>query len=50
MDSIDGHQDEMIQDIKSDVNSVFKCNIDVSVIINVIEKYENKRKNRPVVL
>ena len=49
-DSIDGHQDEMIQDIKSDVNSVFKCNIDVSVIINVIEKYENKRNNRPVVL
>ena len=49
-DSIDGHQDEMIQDIKSDVDSVFKCNIDVSVIINVIEKYENKRKNRPVVL
>ena len=49
-DSIDGHLDEMIQDIKSDVDSVFKCNIDVSVIINVIEKYENKRKNRPVVL
>ena len=48
-DSIDGHQDEMIQDIKSDVDSVFKCNIDVSVIINVIEKYENKSKNRPVV-
>ena len=49
-DSIDGHLDEMIQDIKSDVDSVFKCNIDVSVIINVIEKYENKRKNRPAVL
>ena len=31
-DSIDGHLDEMIQDIKSDVDSVFKCNIDVSVI------------------
>ena len=49
-DSIDGHLDEMIQDIKSDVDSVFKCNIDVSVIINVINEYEDKRKNRPVVL
>ena len=49
-DSIDGHLDEMIQDIKSDVDSVFKCNIDVSVIKNVITEYENKRKNRPVVL
>ena len=49
-DSIDGHLDEMIQDIKSDVDSVFKCNIDVSVIKNVITEYENKRKNRPAVL
>lgn len=49
-DSIDGHQDEMIQDIKSDVDSVFKCNIDVSVIKNVITEYEDKRKNRPAVL
>lgn len=48
-DSIDGHLDEMIQDIKSDVDSVFKCNIDVSVIINVIDEYEDKRKNSPVV-
>ena len=48
-DSIDGHQDEMIQDIKSDVDSVFKCNIDVSVIKNVITEYEDKRKNSPVV-
>ena len=49
-DSIDGHLDEMIQDIKSDVDSVFKCNIDVSVIKNVITEYEDKRKNRPAVL
>lgn len=49
-DSIDGHLDEMIQDIKSDVDSVFKCNIDVSVIKNVITGYEDKRKNRPAVL
>ena len=48
-DSIDGHLDEMIQDIKSDVDSVFKCNIDVSVIKNVITEYEDKRKNSPVV-
>ena len=48
-DSIDGDQDEMIQDIKSDVDSVFKCNIDVSVIKNVITEYEDKRKNSPVV-
>ena len=48
-DSIDGHQDEMIQDIKSDADSVFKCNIDVSVIKNVITEYEDKRKNSPVV-
>ena len=48
-DSIDGHQDEMIQDIKSDVDSVVKCNIDVSVIKNVITEYEDKRKNSPVV-
>ena len=48
-DSIDGHQEEMIQDIKSDVDSVFKCNIDVSVIKNVITEYEDKRKNSPVV-
>ena len=48
-DSIDGHLDEMIQDIKSDVDSAFKCNIDVSVIINVIDEYEDKRKNSPVV-
>lgn len=48
-DSINGHQDEMIQDIKSDVDSAFKCNIDVSVIINVIDEYEDKRKNNPVV-
>ena len=47
--SIDGHLDEMIQDIKSDVDSVFKCNIDVSVIKNVITEYEDKRKNSPVV-
>ena len=31
-DSIDGHMDEILQDIKSDVDSAFKCNIDVSVI------------------
>ena len=49
-DSIDGHLDEMIQDIKSDVDSVFKCNIDVRVIKNVITEYEDKRKNRPAVL
>ena len=49
-DSIDGHLDEMIQDIKSDVDSVFTCNIDVSVIKNVITEYEDKRKNRPAVL
>lgn len=49
-DSIDGHLDEMIQDIKSDVDSVFKYNIDVSVIKNVITEYEDKRKNRPAVL
>ena len=49
-DSIYGHLDEMIQDIKSDVDSVFKCNIDVSVIKNVITEYEDKRKNRPAVL
>ena len=49
-DSIDGHLDEMIQDIKSDVDSVFKCNIDVSVIKNVITEYEDKRKNRPAAL
>ena len=49
-DSIDGHLDEMIQDIKSDVDSVFKCNIDVSIIKNVITEYEDKRKNRPSVL
>ena len=49
-DSIDGHLDEMIQDIKSDFDSVFKCNIDVSVIKNVITEYEDKRKNRPAVL
>lgn len=29
---------------------LFKCNIDVSVIINVIDEYEDKRKNRPAVL
>ena len=49
-DSIDGHLDEMIQDIKSDVDSVFKCNIGVRVIKNVITEYEDKRKNRPAVL
>ena len=49
-DSIDGHMDEILQDIKSDVDSAFKCNIDVSVIKNVITEYENKRKNRPAVL
>ena len=27
----------------------FKCNIDVSVIKNVITEYEDKRKNSPVV-
>ena len=48
-DSIDGHMDEILQDIKSDVDSAFKCNIDVSVIINVIDEYEDKRKNSPVV-
>ena len=48
-DSLDGHMDEILQDIKSDVDSAFKCNIDVSVIINVIDEYEDKRKNSPVV-
>lgn len=48
-DSIDGQMDEILQDIKSDVDSAFKCNIDVSVIINVIDEYEDKRKNSPVV-
>lgn len=48
-DTIDGYLDEIIKDIKSDVDSAFKCNIDASVIINVIDKYEDKRKNSPIV-
>ena len=48
-DNLEGHLDEVLRDIKSDVNSVFKSDIDASVIKNVIIEYEDKRKNNTVV-
>ena len=41
-DSIDGHLDEIVNDIKEDLDNVFTCDIEKTTIIKIIQNGEEK--------
>ena len=41
-DSIDGHLDEMVKDIKGDLDNIFNCDIDKTTIIKIIQNGKEK--------
>ena len=41
-DSIDGHLDEIVNDIKEDLDNIFNCDIDKTTIIKIIQNGKEK--------
>ena len=41
-DSIDGHLDEIVNDIKEDLDNIFTCDIEKTTIIKIIQNGEEK--------
>ena len=41
-DSIDGHLDEIVNDIKDDLDNIFTCDIEKTTIIKIIQNGEEK--------
>ena len=41
-DSIDGHLDEIVNDIKEDLDNIFTCDIDKTTIIKIIQNGKEK--------
>ena len=41
-DSIDGHLDEIVNDIKEDLDNIFTCDIEKTTIIKIIQNGKKK--------
>ena len=41
-DSIDGHLDEIVIDIKEDLDNIFDCDIDITLILKIIQNGKKK--------
>ena len=41
-DSIDGHLDEIVNDIKEDLDNIFTCDIEKTTIIKIIQNGKEK--------
>ena len=41
-DSIDGHLDEIVNDIKEDLNNIYDCDIDIISIFKIIQNGKEK--------
>ena len=41
-DSIDGHLDEIVNDIKEDLDNIFDCDIDITLILKIIQNGKKK--------
>ena len=41
-DSIDGHLDDIVNDIKEDLNNIYDCDIDIISIFKIIQNGKEK--------
>ena len=41
-DIIDGHLDEIVNDIKEDLDNIFDCDIDITLILKIIQNGKKK--------